>query len=105
MPCRMSLQVCFHFRSKNCRHLQCFDAETFLALNAHLKICQTKWAWTCPVCSIKIPVKFLVEDKYFSDVLASKDLPGNANEIILVNVRLGITQCDQIGRLGCVLEP
>ena len=74
------------YRGKDCKHLQCFNAQTFLLANANFKTTwQSKNAWTCPICANKLPLKFLVRDQYFVDILASKDLLPEANDIILVS--------------------
>ncbi|KAJ2806461.1 E3 SUMO-protein ligase pli1 [Coemansia guatemalensis] len=51
-------------RSKNCKHSQCFDCETFL------QFYQGKQQWRCPVCSIIIQSwKELIIDGYFDEIL------------------------------------
>ncbi|PIA19676.1 zf-MIZ-domain-containing protein, partial [Coemansia reversa NRRL 1564] len=51
-------------RSKNCKHSQCFDCETFL------QFYQGKQQWRCPVCSIIIMSWHeLIIDGYFDDIL------------------------------------
>lgn len=51
-------------RSKNCNHLQCFDATTFLTMNE-----QTP-TWSCPVCYRRIENwEDLIVDEYFAEML------------------------------------
>lgn len=64
-------------RPQTCNHLQCFDASTFLQMN------ERKPTWNCPVCDSKALYSDLLIDGYFQEVLASKDLPSDENEIIL----------------------
>ncbi|KAI7886350.1 hypothetical protein K492DRAFT_203423 [Lichtheimia hyalospora FSU 10163] len=53
-------------RSRSCRHMQCFEAATFLSMNE-----QTP-TWTCPVCNQKInSIQDLVIDGYFDDILST----------------------------------
>ncbi|CAG0912678.1 unnamed protein product [Notodromas monacha] len=59
--CRMQLPC----RSKNCQHLQCFDANFFICMN------ERRPNWTCPVCDHEIPFSTLSLDGYFMDVLKS----------------------------------
>lgn len=64
-------------RPQTCSHLQCFDAATFLQMN------ERKPTWNCPVCDSKANYGDLLIDGYFMEVLESKDLPEDENEIIL----------------------
>jgi len=64
-------------RPQTCSHLQCFDAATFLQMN------ERKPTWNCPVCDSKANYNDLLIDGYFLEVLESKDLPEEENEIIL----------------------
>ncbi|CAO3655837.1 unnamed protein product [Mucor hiemalis] len=51
-------------RSRNCNHLQCFDATTFLTMNE-----QTP-TWSCPVCYRRIENwEDLIVDEYFTEML------------------------------------
>jgi len=64
-------------RPQCCSHLQCFDAATFLQMN------ERKPTWNCPVCDSKANYSDLLIDGYFQEVLESKDLPEDENDIIL----------------------
>merc|ERR1719219_1602190 len=64
-------------RPQTCSHLQCFDAATFLQMN------ERKPTWNCPVCDSKANYSDLLIDGYFQEVLESKDLPEDENDIIL----------------------
>lgn len=50
-------------RSKECKHIQCFDLETYLLMN------QTDPSWNCPVCNKHVPHDRLVVDQYFVEIL------------------------------------
>merc|ERR1739848_40884 len=64
-------------RPQTCSHLQCFDAATFLQMN------ERKPTWNCPVCDSKANYSDLLIDGYFQEVLESKELPEDENDIIL----------------------
>jgi len=64
-------------RPSTCSHLQCFDAATFLQMN------ERKPTWNCPVCDSKGNYSDLLIDGYFQEVLESKELPEEENDIIL----------------------
>lgn len=64
-------------RPITCEHLQCFDANTFLQMN------EKKSTWTCPVCNSKALYDTLLIDGYFQEIIESKTLPCDENEIIL----------------------
>lgn len=66
-------------RPQTCSHLQCFDAATFLQMN------ERKPTWNCPVCDSKAFYNDLQIDGYFQEVLESKNLPEEENDIILDN--------------------
>ncbi|ORZ19869.1 PINIT domain-domain-containing protein [Absidia repens] len=52
-------------RSRNCQHLQCFDATTFLLMN------QQTPTWSCPICNRKMESwEEVGVDEYFQDILA-----------------------------------
>merc|ERR1711982_17841 len=64
-------------RPTTCDHLQCFDASLFLQMN------ERKPTWKCPVCESPALYDNLMVDGYFLDVIKSKELPEEENEIIL----------------------
>jgi len=64
-------------RPQTCSHLQCFDAATFLQMN------ERKPTWNCPVCDSKAYYNDLQIDGYFQEVLESKSLPEDENDVIL----------------------
>jgi len=64
-------------RPSTCDHLQCFDASLFLQMN------ERKPTWKCPVCESPALYDSLMVDGYFLDVIKSKELPEDENEIIL----------------------
>ena len=64
-------------RPSTCDHLQCFDANLFIQMN------ERKPPWQCPVCYSSALYQDLYLDGYFLDVINSKELPEEENEIIL----------------------
>nr|CAH8832446.1 unnamed protein product [Trichobilharzia regenti] len=60
--CRIEVPV----RGRNCRHVQCYDATTYLIIN------ERKPTWNCPVCDVKAPYDDLIIDGLFLEVLRSK---------------------------------
>ncbi|XP_076289152.1 E3 SUMO-protein ligase Su(var)2-10 isoform X1 [Lasioglossum baleicum] len=65
-------------RASTCSHLQCFDASLFLQMN------ERKPTWSCPVCDKPALYDTLVIDGYFQEVLNSKKLLPDVNEIQLL---------------------
>ncbi|KAK2584536.1 hypothetical protein KPH14_006905 [Odynerus spinipes] len=65
-------------RASTCSHLQCFDASLFLQMN------ERKPTWNCPVCDKPAFYDSLVIDGYFQEVLNSKKLLPDVNEIQLL---------------------
>jgi E3 SUMO-protein ligase PIAS1 len=52
-------------RPVSCRHLQCFDASSFLQMN------EKKPSWICPVCDKPADYKSLVLDGLFAEILSN----------------------------------
>ncbi|VDP54148.1 unnamed protein product [Schistosoma margrebowiei] len=50
--CRIEVPV----RGRNCRHVQCYDATTYLIIN------ERKPTWNCPVCDGKAVYEDLIVD-------------------------------------------
>lgn len=50
-------------RGKNCKHVQCFDLETYLLMN------KAQPNWECPVCSKKTLTDDLIVDEYMKEIL------------------------------------
>ncbi|KAF8562378.1 hypothetical protein P879_08232 [Paragonimus westermani] len=59
--CRIEVPV----RGRACRHVQCYDATTYLIIN------ERKPSWNCPVCDKKTYYEDLLIDGFFLDVLNS----------------------------------
>lgn len=59
--CRIKIPV----RGKTCRHSQCFDLDTFLALNQNIP------TWTCSICHNPAHIDDLIVDGLVYDILAS----------------------------------
>ena len=66
-------------RSTHCEHFQCFDAKYYLMMN------ERKQTWMCPICHNSAPFDTLILDAYFTEILESKKLPKDINEINLHN--------------------
>ncbi|XP_017789792.1 PREDICTED: E3 SUMO-protein ligase PIAS3 [Habropoda laboriosa] len=72
------MRMCTPCRASTCSHLQCFDASLFLQMN------ERKPTWNCPVCDKPALHDNLVIDGYFQEVLNSKKLLPDVNEIQLL---------------------
>ncbi|KAK4473613.1 hypothetical protein MN116_002965 [Schistosoma mekongi] len=60
--CRIEVPV----RGRNCRHVQCYDATTYLIIN------ERKPTWNCPVCDGKAAYEDLIVDGLFLEILNSE---------------------------------
>ncbi|CAH8462179.1 unnamed protein product [Schistosoma turkestanicum] len=60
--CRIEVPV----RGRHCRHVQCYDATTYLIIN------ERKPTWNCPVCDGKAVYEDLIVDGLFLEILNSK---------------------------------
>ena len=56
-------------RGKDCRHLQCFDLETFVRTNSHMKTSSPGF-FHCPSCVHRLSLEDIVVDGYMAKVLA-----------------------------------
>lgn len=65
-------------RSTNCTHLQCFDGLTYIQMN------EKKPKWNCPVCYKSSPLKDLLIDEYFEEIVNSDKLTEDTTEIKLL---------------------
>ncbi|XP_054926858.2 E3 SUMO-protein ligase PIAS1-like [Dermacentor andersoni] len=61
-------------RAEECKHLQCFDAPSYLQVN------ETRPTWTCPVCGKRAPFSSLVVDQLFVRIVA--EAPGNCDSVV-----------------------
>jgi E3 SUMO-protein ligase PIAS3 len=50
-------------RSFKCKHVQCFDVESYLMMN------EKKPTWNCPVCDQYVPYDTLIIDSLFIEIL------------------------------------
>ena len=50
-------------RGQDCKHIQCFDLESYLQLNCE------RSAWRCPVCGRQALLEGLEVDQYFLAIL------------------------------------
>jgi len=64
-------------RSSSCSHIQCFDAKFYIQMN------EKNEKWTCPVCYLPARFDNLMIDGFFNELLSSKQLPKDENEIEL----------------------
>lgn len=71
------MRMSYPCRPSTCAHLQCFDAALFLQMN------ERKPTWQCPVCDRSAIFDTLLVDGYFLEVIKSKELPEDENDIIL----------------------
>eukprot|EP00730_Choanoeca_flexa_P014794 TRINITY_DN6597_c0_g1_i2.p1 TRINITY_DN6597_c0_g1~~TRINITY_DN6597_c0_g1_i2.p1 ORF type:complete len:544 (+),score=98.77 TRINITY_DN6597_c0_g1_i2:163-1794(+) len=62
-------------RGRHCRHVQCFDARNFLAMN------ERKPDWACPVCNHPITLGELYIDGWTRDILAQA--PANSDTVFV----------------------
>ena len=60
-------------RSSECRHVQCFELESFLLMN------EKKPTWTCPVCDRLLSFDTLVIDSLTQEIVAK--CPSNVEEV------------------------
>ncbi|KAI2801157.1 E3 SUMO-protein ligase pli1 [Blomia tropicalis] len=60
-------------RSKNCNHILCFDAESFISLN------EITPRWRCPICKAYIKIDDLIIDGLFNKIL--RDAPSECTEV------------------------
>jgi hypothetical protein len=66
-------------RASTCDHLQCFDAQLYLAMN------EKKPKWRCPVCNKPALMENLLVDGFFTELIGSSRLPPDEHEILLLN--------------------
>ncbi|GAU87203.1 hypothetical protein RvY_00086-2 [Ramazzottius varieornatus] len=57
-------------RGRECRHVECFSAASYLEANRFRKP-----KWTCPRCKISVPFEDLILDEFMTDVLAFTSKP------------------------------
>lgn len=76
LKCPLStLRIEVPVRSRHCKHMQCFDAASFLQLQ------QQAPTWQCPTCNNTVNFRQLVVDKYFDDILINT--PRTVNSITI----------------------
>jgi hypothetical protein len=51
-------------RSSLCKHIQCFDLETYIELN------QNSYKWKCPICNLFSRFESLIIDNLFMEILS-----------------------------------
>ncbi|KAG7698181.1 hypothetical protein KL914_002128 [Ogataea haglerorum] len=73
-PCSF-IKMRYPCRSTKCRHIQCFDALSFLQLQ------QQAPTWQCPVCSSRIELSDLALDDYFLKIVEQTGEDDEAIEI------------------------
>ena len=62
-------------RSTGCKHVQCFDLESYLMMN------EKKPTWNCPVCDRKAPFEELVIDLLNQEII--KEIGGSDCEEVV----------------------
>lgn len=76
LKCPLStLRIDTPVRSRHCKHMQCFDAASFLQLQEQAP------TWQCPTCNNTVNFRQLVVDKYFDDILMNT--PRTVNSITI----------------------
>jgi len=78
--------------SVNCKHLQCFDAETYILLN------EINPKWKCPVCYKPCKLNDLQIQNYLLEILKSPDLPDDANNIEISRDGIWSVQCHTMNK-------
>ncbi|KAH8850407.1 E3 SUMO-protein ligase PIAS1 [Schistosoma japonicum] len=73
--CRIEVPV----RGRNCRHVQCYDATTYLIIN------ERKPTWNCPVCDGKAAYEDLIVDGSATDSVGSSSLAPSFNALSPTN--------------------
>ena len=67
------MRIKIPIRGKNCKHIQCFDANSYLSIN------RNNPRFKCPVCNQRTNVNDLVLDSYMEAVLATS--PESLDEV------------------------
>lgn len=71
--CRVKIPA----KSKNCDHLQCFDAKTFILMN------EKKPTWMCPTCNQPCLYDDIQIQSYFWEIASNPNIPDDCKEIEL----------------------
>jgi len=71
------MRMTYPARATTCDHIQCFDAMLFIQMN------EKRAQWKCPVCATPALYENLQVDGYFLEIIESKKLPEDENEILL----------------------
>ncbi len=87
-------------RSKECRHLQCFDAQAYYSLNCQFNIDEKPWSWKCPTCSAKAPFSSLVVDSYFALILES--VPEKTTTIVFARDGSWSPEIEHVGHVSVI---
>ena len=76
-------------RGHDCKHLQCFDLETYLKYNGE------KGSWKCPVCNKPAPLEGLEVDQFTWSILQTPRF-AEAEEV-MVDQAAGISLASMAG--------
>ena len=60
----MKFRIQLPGRAFNCKHVQCFDLESYLMMN------EKKPTWNCPVCDQNTPYENLIIDGLYQEILS-----------------------------------
>lgn len=71
------MRMSYPSRASTCDHIQCFDAMLFIQMN------EKRAQWKCPVCATTALYENLFVDGYFLEIIESKKLPEDENQILL----------------------
>ncbi|XP_065830870.1 zinc finger MIZ domain-containing protein 1-like isoform X2 [Oscarella lobularis] len=66
LKCPLSFRrITFPARGRECRHVQCFDLESYLQLNCE------RGTWKCPVCSKPVSLEYIEVDQFIWGILTT----------------------------------
>jgi hypothetical protein len=70
-------RIKFPTKGKNCKHIQCFDGDTFIMYFNKPGVLKSE----CPVCNTKLSISDLIFDEYFEEILLKTDEDLNSVQI------------------------
>lgn len=66
-------------RSKNCKHTQCFDLETYLEMNLDIP------QWRCGICNTHAPYEDIIVDQFFESILQTVGKESEVEQVDIFN--------------------
>ena len=94
----MKFRINLPGRASTCKHVQCFDLESYLMMN------EKKPTWNCPVCDQNAPFDNLLIDSLNQEILAAcpRDIEevvfaqdGSWTKVVPVDTKKSATQSDE----------